>query len=170
MGEEHAGLRVEPATADHLRALIAGPEAFRERYGVEVLAGYLEFDGVLEHALRQIVEDGADPAWWTHLFYDDGASALIGLGGFKGDPVDGEAELGYGIAPAYRGRGWATAVAAELVEELRRRGVTTAIAHTLAEVNASNRLLQNLGFTHTGDVLDDDAPGGVVWRWERSTA
>lgn len=38
-------------------------------------------------------------------------------------------------------------------------------AFTLPEENASTRILERHGFTHTGIAQDEDA--GEVWRWER---
>ncbi len=38
-----------------------------------------------------------------------GAGELVGFGGYKGPPVDGEVEIGYGIAPERQVRGLATA-------------------------------------------------------------
>lgn len=158
-----ARLHLVPATADHLRALIAGDDAFTERFGLRVAPGYLEYDGVLERMLRDL-DAGADPVWSTQLFVHVADSALLGLGGFKGPPADGTVEIGYGIAPEYRHQGYATEGAAILIETARAAGVTTVIAHTLPEPNFSTRILTTLGFTQTSTVSDPDE--GDVWRWE----
>jgi [ribosomal protein S5]-alanine N-acetyltransferase len=157
-------LRVEPATADHLRALIAGPEQFRDAFGLTVVDGYLDFPEALGHSLNAIVNDGIDPAWGTHLYIHSADRALIGLGGFKGPVVDGTVEIGYGIAPEYRGAGYATEAARVLVERAQAAGVTTVTARTLAEPNASTRVLGRLGFTRTDTIEDPD--DGPIWRWE----
>ena len=158
-----ARLRVEPATAEHLRALIAGDDAFAERFGLRVAPGYLEFDGVLERMLTDL-DGGADPAWNTYLFVHVGDRALLGLGGFKGPPTDGTVEIGYGIAPEYRHQGYATEGAELLIEIARAAGVTTVIAHTLSEPNFSTRVLTTLGFSQTSTASDPGA--GDAWRWE----
>jgi RimJ/RimL family protein N-acetyltransferase len=158
-------LSVEPATADHLRALIAGADAFHDAYGYTVVDGYLEFPEALQSSLTWIQEDGVAPAWGPQLFIHADDRALIGLGGYKGPPSDGVVEIGYGIAPAYRGAGYATEAARILVERARSAGVTTVIAHTLAEPNASTRVLGHLGFTRTEIV--DDPEDGTIWRWEK---
>jgi ribosomal-protein-alanine N-acetyltransferase len=158
-------LHIEPATADHLRALIAGAEAFRDAYGLTVVDGYLEFPEALQSSLTWIREDGVAPAWGTHLFIHADDQALIGLGGYKGPPSDGVVEIGYGIAPAYRGAGYATEAARVLIERARNAGVTKVIAHTLAEPNASTRVLGHHGFTRTATVEDPEV--GTTWRWEK---
>jgi RimJ/RimL family protein N-acetyltransferase len=159
-------LRIEPATADRLRALITGPDAFRDAYGISVVDGYLEFPEALTASLGWIVDDGMDPAWATQLFVHDADNALIGLGGYKGPPTDGIVEIGYGVAPAYRGAGYATEAARLLVERARAAGVTTVIAHTLAEPNASTRVLERLGFVLAETI--DDPDDGPIWRWEQA--
>jgi [ribosomal protein S5]-alanine N-acetyltransferase len=40
--------------------------------------------------------------------------------------------------------------------------VTTVIAHTLAERNASNRVLEKVGFRYDGEATQR---GKVVWRY-----
>lgn len=160
---EPPALRVEPATAAHLRALLAGPDEFTQASGLAVVDGYVEFDGAIERSL-QWVDDGLDPRWGSHLFIHVPDAALIGLGGFKGAPIDGTVEIGYGIAPTYRRQGHATAAAQALVALAYERGVRRVLAHTLGELNTSNRILAKLGFEHVADIEDDDA--GTVWRWE----
>ena len=41
--------------------------------------------------------------------------------------------------------------------------VRAVLAHTLAERNASVRVLERAGFAYDGESIDGDA--GAVWRW-----
>ena len=78
---------------------------------------------------------------------------LVGWGGFKGPPVEGAVEIGYEIAASRQGRGLATdAVRAMLAEAFADPAVTTVLAHTLPEPNASNHLLRKAGFRFEGDT------------------
>ena len=79
------------------------------------------------------------------------------------------AEIAYGIAPGYDGRGYATEVAKALIEfaSLDAR-VKSIRAHTLTETNASTRVLEKCGFQKIGEAVDPEN-NLVVWRWERST-
>jgi RimJ/RimL family protein N-acetyltransferase len=105
----------------------------------------------------------ADPFWGARLFVSGDPPELVGWGGFKGPPRNGVVELGYEIAAARQGRGLATAAAgAMLAEAFADDRVTTVIAHTLAEPNASNRVLEKLGFAHEGEVVQSRRP---VWRY-----
>jgi len=54
---------------------------------------------------------------WVHgfnLFLADGTN--VGIGSFKGPPVDGAVEIAYAIVPEHQGRGYATAAAREMAE------------------------------------------------------
>jgi RimJ/RimL family protein N-acetyltransferase len=157
-----AAVTVEVATPEHLRLLLDDVPGFENAYDLRVVPGYLEFDGALANALAAL-EGGMPAQWSTHLFVHAADRALIGLGGYTGPPENGAVEIGYGIAPAYRGRGLATAAAAELVARARAAGVRTVQAHTLAEANPSTGVLKGLGFTRTAEFDSED---GLIWRWE----
>jgi RimJ/RimL family protein N-acetyltransferase len=160
--EPGAAVTVEVATPAHLRLLLGDVPGFESAYGLRVVPGYLEFDGALAHALAAL-EEGMPPQWATHLFIHAADRALIGIGGYTGPPDDGTVEIGYCLAPAYRGRGLATAAAAELVARARAAGVRSVQAHTLAVPNPSTGVLTALGFTRTAEI---DSEEGPLWRWE----
>jgi [ribosomal protein S5]-alanine N-acetyltransferase len=110
----------------------------------------------------------ANPAalpWWMHLFIHAADGALIGLGGYKGVPDEGGAvEIGYSLAPAYRGQGLATEAARGLIANaLESPQVTRVDAHTLAEKNPSTRVLQRVGMRFVQAKLDPD--DGEIWHW-----
>jgi [ribosomal protein S5]-alanine N-acetyltransferase len=157
-----AALTVEAATPAHLRLLLDDVPGFEKSYDLRVVPGYLEFDGALASSLDAL-EAGVPAQWWTHLFIHTADRALIGLGGYTGPPENGAVEIGYGIAPAYRGRGLATAAAAELIARAGAAGVHTVQAHTLAHGNPSTGVLTTLGFTRTAEIDSEDGP---IWRWE----
>jgi RimJ/RimL family protein N-acetyltransferase len=156
-------VQVLPAHLDWLEALAAGDDVFTTRFGIPVVDGWVGFPEALPLAVEGARERSEDE-WGTHLFFDDVDGALVGFGGFKGEPRHGEVELGYAIAPSRRGRGIATAVVGVLVERARSAGINTVTAHTLGEENASTAVLRKNGFVRAGDV--DDPGEGTVWRWE----
>ena len=148
---------------DWLEALAEGDEAFTERFGVAVAEGWVGFPEALAFAIDGVRAE-PDNAWGSHLFFDAADDALVGFGGYKGAPNNGEVEVGYAIAPARQGRGLATAVVAILVERARAAGVSVVSAHTLAEENVSVAVLRRSGFTRGAEIVDPDE--GVIWRWE----
>lgn len=156
-------VRVEPATPGHLERLLAGDDDFCRAYGLRVADGYVEFPGVVENTLKR-VRTGMDVTWWMYLIVHEDDATLIGIGGFKGPPDDGSVEIGYAIAPAYRQLGHATRAAQAFVRIARDAGVSTVVAHTLPDHNASTKVLGRCGFQFVGEVVDPD--DGLIWRWE----
>jgi RimJ/RimL family protein N-acetyltransferase len=154
---------LQPATLAQIEALIAGDDVFAAEFGLNVVAGYIAFPEALEYTRKGLAE-GLDPNWSSHLIIDPDAGELVGLGGFKGRPVAGEVEIGYGVAPEREGRGHATAAARWLTDTAFARGVEVVVAHTLAELNASTTVLQRCGMTKVGELVDPD--DGPIWRWE----
>jgi RimJ/RimL family protein N-acetyltransferase len=146
-------------------AALAGDEQLAKALGVDVVPGWATFAGALE-ATRDALAENPDAAeWGTRLFIGDAPAELVGWGGFKGPPADGVVELGYEIAESRQGRGLATAaVEVMLGEAFRDERVESVIAHTLAERNASNRVLEKTGFALAGETEED---GLKVWRFER---
>jgi RimJ/RimL family protein N-acetyltransferase len=158
-------LALIPCTIGHLEALIRGANDFEAAYSVRVADGYLEFPAALDYSLK-LLRNEAPAEWLSYLIIHTLENALIGLGGYKGEPDEtGTVEIGYGIAPIYRGRGFATQAAKQLItrafEDDRVRRV---IAHTLAEPNASTAVLTKIGMWHIETVTDPD--DGDLWRWE----
>jgi RimJ/RimL family protein N-acetyltransferase len=155
-----------PATADHLARLVHDEADFVRTYGLELAPGYVSFEGALQHALDSL-RQGVPPQWSTHLFVLAEKRTVIGIGGFAGPPRDGTVEIGYEIAPDYRGLGYATAAAGQLIVSAQRSGeVHTVIAHTLADPGPSAAVLEKLGFHQAAELLDPT--DGPILRWQRS--
>ena len=155
-------VRVVPAQLDWLEALAERDAVFEQRFGITVVPGWVGFPEALPYAVRE-AREGDLGEWGSHLFFDDDG-ALVGFGGWKGRPVDGVAELGYAVSPDRQRRGIATEVVRQLLERARAAGLQMVCAHTLAEPNASTKVLERCGFSFAGDVTDPDE--GTVWRWE----
>jgi ribosomal-protein-alanine N-acetyltransferase len=154
---------VRPLTLEQAEALLEGDDVFAARFGMPVAPGYLDFPEVLEPT-RQAIAAGMPPEWWSHLIVDEEIQTVVGFGGYKGPPANGEVEIGYSIAPDHQRRGHATAAAQLFVNRARAAGCTLVSAHTLPEPNASTRVLQRCGLERTGEFEDADL--GTVWRWE----
>jgi RimJ/RimL family protein N-acetyltransferase len=156
-----------------LDAAVGDHGALGALLGCAVADGWVVFGDALERARDAVAADPASARWGTRLFVvDDAPRTLIGWGGFKGPPAAGAVEIGYAIAPAWEGRGVATAVAGALVREAwADPGVTAVLAHTLPgdagdAGGASVRVLERNGFVRDGENLDGDV--GIVWRFRLS--
>ena len=143
---------------DHALSIVLGLTVADGWVGVE------DHRAAIAHADSYLAEhpDAAD--WWMHLFVHEADATLIGVGGFKGVPADGVVELGYALAPAYRGQGLAFEAARGLRDHaLGHTDVHTVQAHTLPEENASTRILRALGMQLRETLSDPE--DGEVWRW-----
>jgi RimJ/RimL family protein N-acetyltransferase len=166
----HPQIRLVPATVPLLTALKDDQSRFSELIGSPIPAGWPEFPEAigftLEH-LRNAPE--ADRGWSMQFFVDDANGRLVGSGGFAGPPVGRTVEIGYEVAPEFRGHGLGTAAARALVERAVASGkVDHVIAHTLPGPNPSTGALVSLGFEHVDDQQDPEV--GLVWQWRWSRA
>ena len=161
-------LLIHPCDPEMLKAAIAGKERLAKKLNVAIADPYSEFGtGPLQYALEKLEENEAEKGWWTYFPIYKAGKKLIGTGGYKGQPSpDGMVELGYEIAPEYRNRGLASEMTEGLIENaFSDSRVKLIIAHTLAEVNPSTRVLTKCGFIKVQEINDPE--DGLIWRWER---
>jgi [ribosomal protein S5]-alanine N-acetyltransferase len=157
-------LRLIPCQPSYLKALATGKAELGKLLNITVAEGWPQF----AEAYKPSPENPADLpeyAWGTILFILEKKSKLIGSGGFKGKPDSaGIVEFGYEIAPEHSNAGYGTEAARGMLGyAFTDPSVKKVIAHTLGEVNASNRLLQKLGFHQTTEVTDPEH--GTIWQW-----
>jgi GNAT superfamily N-acetyltransferase len=120
----------------------------------------------LKLAKMAVVEPRLHP-WYTYwLVVVKAANTGAGLVGFKGTPdQDGEVEIGYGIAPDYRNRGYMTEAVRVLIawafDEVSCQAV---FADPRQDNIASQRVLAKAGM-----VLDEETPDVQLWRIDRAS-
>ena len=157
------------ATFSMLDAARRGDGAFRAAIGADVAPGWLEFPEALAAMCADYEKSPAAREWGTLFFVLEEPRRLVGWGGYKGAPKDGAVEIGYAIAPGERGKGLATEAARAMVERaFASPAVKTALAHTLAQENASTAVLKKLGFCKTAEFTDPE--DGPVWAWRLERA
>jgi ADP-ribosylglycohydrolase/RimJ/RimL family protein N-acetyltransferase len=162
-------LEIVHADLEMLAAARADPAQLSRLLGGAAIAeGWLVFPDSIAFARAKLETHPDWRGFWTTFFVATlGARerVLVGLGGYQGPPSEeGVVEIGYSIAPAHRGRGLATQAARALthVAFLDPR-VEAVEAHTLAEPNASTRVLEKVGMTRVAErVLPGEGP---VWQW-----
>ena len=168
---ETKNLRLIPHSPQHILALIEGADLYARSFGWPPANGLRDFyvsKDVSPQWLAQLQSATVgDP--WRHGFgvVHVASGQVIGSAGFKGPPgEDGAVEIAYGIVPDYQGKGYASEAAAALVDFAFESGrVRVARAHTLAQKNASTRVLTKCGFEFAGEFVDPE--DGAVWRWEK---
>jgi [ribosomal protein S5]-alanine N-acetyltransferase len=160
-------LQLRPVTWLHKTAFLRGKDALAEVLQVYVPEHWPHFPQAFalradeHHEPEQLL-----PIWRGYLFIHLEEGKLIGNGGFKGPPdAAGAVEIGYEIATEYWNRGFATQAARSLIDfAFSHQQVNAVIAHTLAEKNASNSVLQKAGMQFVAEV--DDLKVGKKWRWQ----
>ncbi len=154
--------RLEAAASNNL------PELSALLGGVKIEPDWTSFPDAIVWMRDFLREYPADINWWNYMIIHRADKKLIGACGFKGEPdLEGMVELGYEIASAYRGRGLATEAAQGMLEyAFSFDSVKTVTATTLAEENASTRLLKRLDFTFTGE--ETDLEDGKIWTWRKN--
>jgi ribosomal-protein-alanine N-acetyltransferase len=161
-------VRLVPATVPLLQALDQDRARFGELIGSPVPDGWPEFPEAITFTLEHLRSASeADRTWSLHFFLEDATGRLLGSGGFAAPPVGRTVEIGYEVAPAFRGRGLGAVAARALVRLAVATGeVDQVVAHTLPGPNPSTGVLVALGFER---VADQEDPGvGVVWEWRWS--
>lgn len=116
--------------------------------------------------MRDGIVAGSEPFWRSMWAYVAGKpDRIVGGGCFKGAPVEGRVEIGYGVADAFRGQGIATSGVEQLLEIAFSRGdVTEVLAETRLDNVASMRVLEKTGrFEKIGER--DDAEDGRLVQW-----
>jgi len=119
---------------------------------------------VAKRSLGQLAQ--GEEEQWCHGFYIvrelDGL--VVGGCGFKGSPMCGQVEIGYGVSPACRNQGAATQAVRELIQKAFATG---AVGEILAQVNPANasstRIVEKLGFAR-GEVETGEG-GEPLVQW-----
>jgi [ribosomal protein S5]-alanine N-acetyltransferase len=159
-------VEIVPCSIENLQKLIEGADAFKNKYGIQAIDGYMPFAGALQYILTQMQNSQIWHPWLPYQFLFPSEQALVGLGGFKSVPDSHRTvEIGYSIAPKYQNRGFATSATLQLIKIAFESNLVDCVcAHTLAEPNASTSVLQKCKLTKVSDSVDPDV--GNVWRWE----
>jgi len=162
-------LKLICADESMLLAVIEGGDTIGKLLNVNVPNPWTENDEKpFRYTLEKISLSPDDKMWWTYFHVLKSENMLTGTCGYKGPPDEtGIVEFGYETAEAYRNRGLATEFAKALIEfAFQHDQVKVVMAHTLAEENASAKVLKKCGLQLVGEDVDDDV--GKVWRWELS--
>ena len=155
-------LQLLPIQRAHLEAFSHGKHQLAALLGVKVPEHWPHFP----QGLSLPPSKAATTDWPGYLFIHPKEAVLVGNGGFKSSPdASGTVEIGYEIATEYWNSGFATEAARGLIAyAFTHPEVQAVIAHTLAQANASNSVLQKLGMRFVSEIADPDE--GKVWRWQ----
>ena len=126
-------VRLVAATVPLLSALADDRSRFSTLIGSAAPDGWPEFPEAIAFTLQHLQRASeAERSWSMQFFVDDANGLLVGSGGFTAPPHGRTVEIGYEVAPEFRGRGFGTAAARALVERAVASGeVDHVVAHTL---------------------------------------
>ena len=119
---------------------------------------------VAVRALR-LMAAGAPQEWCgTFLMTLQPQYVIVGSCGFKGPPIGGRVEVGYGVAPEARNQGHASAAVQALLGLAFGSGQVSEVLAEIAPANlASARVAAKLGFIAGGTRVDEDGEAVVQW-------
>jgi len=141
-------LQLLPVERIHVEALLRNKSELAALLQVTLPDGWPHFPEAFSLSAIEAHESNLLEAdWHGYFFLHPKDRVLVGSGAFKGPPDDsGTIEIGYEIASEYWNRGWATEAAQGMIDyAFSHEEVRAVIAHTLAQINASNRVLQKVG-------------------------
>lgn len=150
-----------------LENILEGDSHIAALLKINVIENWTEFGSpIFQFALGKIIKNPDSVKWWTYLPIHMESNTLIGSCGFKGPPNDaGEVEIGYEVANVFRNKGYATQISNQLIDiAFKENKVKSIIAHTLAEPNASVRVLQKCKFEFVEQINDPE--DGLIWKWQ----
>ncbi|SFF75120.1 Protein N-acetyltransferase, RimJ/RimL family [Novosphingobium sp. CF614] len=101
-------------------------------------------------ALREYLDRPRDLLMPHFFMYLRGARGAKLVGGIGLGPYRGEVEVGYWIATAYRGRGYALEALRAVVDQARALGHRRLVAKHFVDNHASVRVLEAAGFSDSG--------------------
>ena len=161
-----ARLLLIPATDATVSASLQGSEQLVAALEATVPASWppdlLDRDA-LEWTLNWLRTPGNDPLWTMHWVVMQQPRTLVGVAGYKGAPVDGTVELGYGVVSQFQRQGIATEATRALVRNaFCAADVVRVIAETLPGLAPSIGVLDKCGFVLVGEGSE---PG--VIRYEK---
>jgi RimJ/RimL family protein N-acetyltransferase len=112
-------------------------------------------DVVSSRAYLSLCTDRGDPQpFGAYQIIDISSGMVVGGAGFHGPPKYGAVEIGYGVVPSARRKGFATEAARQLVDIARINGVRNVIARTEPNNLGSLRVLKNVGMRRVSASAD----------------
>jgi len=160
-------LVIAPLTREESELYLSDVDAFARSLNLSKAPD--EPDEGTKRALNWLIDLGLQydkkQSVWAALwaFVDKKLNVVVGNACFKGAPIDGDAEIGYGTEPEFQNRGYMSEAVEGLVswgrEQDELRGI---VAETLKDNIPSQRVLERAGFVRQGESKSEE--DGFFWR------
>ena len=156
-----SSVRIVRLSPDAIAALAEGDLATADALSPVSLSPWMVSESSVrtwQYRTRQAVESPEDLPWITGVLWDDEEQVAVGQSGFHGAPdVDGMVEVGYGVDPAYRRRGYARAALELAIERARSEPSVHTLRATISPDNeASLALIRQYPFVENGEQWDEE--------------
>ena len=156
-----SSVRIVRLTPPAIAALAAGDLATANAHSPVPLTPWHVSEGCVgtwRFRTKQAVETPEDLPWITGILWDDEEQAAVGQSGFHGAPdAAGMVEVGYGVDPAYRRRGYARAALELAIEHARSEPTVRTLRATISPDNeASLGLIAQYPFVRNGEQWDEE--------------
>ncbi len=154
-------VRIVQLPGDAVMALAAGDlAAANEHSPIELTPWLVSAESLSTWAFRaqQVVETPADIDWFTGILVDVATGEIVGKAGFHAAPdANGMVEMGYGVDPAYRRRGYARAALLALLKRARQEPEVHVLRATISPDNAASLgLIAQFPFVEVGEQWDEE--------------
>lgn len=154
-------VRIEHLSPEELTVLASGDLDVASAATQRPLTPWQVSEGALgtwRRRAAQVVQTPEDQPWVTGLLVDEDTAEVVGAAGFHAAPDEnGMVEVGYGVDPAYRRRGYARAALLLMIERARSDPSVRVFRVTVSPDNtASLGLVAQLPFVEVGEQWDDE--------------
>jgi RimJ/RimL family protein N-acetyltransferase len=150
-----------------MEALVAGDLPSASRSAGATLSPYLVEEGWLWRIrLEQVASDPESLDWIARAAVDAASGEVVGHVGFHGPPDQhGMVEVAYSVDPAYRRRGYATAMLRAALDWAESDPVVRTVRASVAPDNeASLATLRKFDFVHVGEQWDEEDGQELVFE------
>lgn len=162
-------VRIIHLTGPAFDALAAGDQAAAEAVSPVPLSAYLaspERRSTWRMRSRQAAADPSTAAWVTGVIWDEDRELAVGGAGFHGPPDEaGMVEIGYGVDPAQRRRGYARAALEVLLARAAAEPGVRTVRVTISPDNEPSRALAlQYGFVEVGEQMDEEDGLEIIYE------
>jgi len=106
--------------------------------------------------LKALKANGNQLAWRVRVIVERSSNTVVGSINLKGQPVDGDVEIGWGLNNDARGKGYATEASAAVIHWVAQQTGVSSISATVPDDNyPSQRVASRLGLMRTSETRRD---------------
>jgi [ribosomal protein S5]-alanine N-acetyltransferase len=106
--------------------------------------------------LKALSNDWNQVAWRVRVVVERSSNTVVGSINLKGQPVDGDVEIGWGLNDDARGKGYATEASAAVIHWVGQQAGVRSVSATVPDDNyPSKRVAARLGLMRTSETRRD---------------